>query len=119
MVGMLRSTLVARRADQKPGSILTALTGTLCSLAYGDFSSCRIPASAASSSGVAAANRNQRMEFSLLQNSEFVQQLAFGEAADVQHGRIDDLRATVQDEVGCDAAGSGRMHYPVAAEACG
>ena len=37
MVGMLRSTLVLRRFDQNPSSIVTARTGTLCNFAYGEF----------------------------------------------------------------------------------
>src|SRR6266478_2504971 len=43
MEGMLELTLVLRRGDQKPLSIVTACTGTLCSLAWGDFARLRIP----------------------------------------------------------------------------
>src|SRR6266436_1503201 len=41
--GMLLVTLVSRRGDQNPVSIVTARTGTLCSFAYGDLAKFRIP----------------------------------------------------------------------------
>ncbi|SRR6267154_2359531 len=37
IVGMLRSTLIFCRFDQKPSSIVTARTGTECKFAYGEF----------------------------------------------------------------------------------
>src|SRR5450755_65600 len=43
MLGILLSTLVLRRFDQKPSSMVTARTGTLCSLAYGEFERFRTP----------------------------------------------------------------------------
>src|SRR5947207_14893211 len=43
MVGMLRSTLVLRRFDQNPGSMVTARTGTLCSLAKGELARLSTP----------------------------------------------------------------------------
>src|SRR6266849_4583249 len=43
MEGMLVLTLVSRRGDQKPLSMVTACTGTLCSLAWGDSARFRIP----------------------------------------------------------------------------
>src|SRR6266567_5086541 len=43
IVGMLRSTLVFRRLDQKPSSIVTAWTGTLCNFAYGEFATLMTP----------------------------------------------------------------------------
>src|SRR5216683_5585907 len=41
--GMLLVTLISRRGDQNPASIVTACTGTLCSFAYGDLARFRIP----------------------------------------------------------------------------
>src|SRR6266446_5896890 len=41
--GTLLVTFVSRRGDQNPASIVTACTGTLRSLAYGDFAKFRIP----------------------------------------------------------------------------
>src|SRR4029077_6847563 len=43
--GMLFATLVWRRAPQNPSVIVTACTGTLCSLAYGDLSTKSTPSS--------------------------------------------------------------------------
>src|ERR1700742_642287 len=43
MVGMLLSTFVLRRLDQKPSSIVTARTGTEWSLAYGELLRFRTP----------------------------------------------------------------------------
>src|SRR5208282_1785775 len=42
---MLFSTFVSRRAPQNPCVIVTACTGMLCSLAYGDFSTKSTPSS--------------------------------------------------------------------------
>src|SRR5271163_4935700 len=42
---MLLSTLVSRRAPQNPSVIVTACTGMLCNLAYGDLSTKRTPSS--------------------------------------------------------------------------
>ena len=44
MLGMLDSTLMVRRLDQKPGSIVTACTGTLFNLAYGELRVAMTPA---------------------------------------------------------------------------
>src|ERR1700687_2555868 len=41
--GMLLVTLVSRRGDQNPVSIVTACTGTLCSFAYRDLAKFRTP----------------------------------------------------------------------------
>src|SRR5580692_3614316 len=43
IVGMLLSTLVLRRFDQNPSSMVTARTGTLCNFAYGEFAKFRTP----------------------------------------------------------------------------
>src|SRR6266567_1333788 len=55
MVGMLRSTLVLRRFDQKPSSIVTARTGTQCNFAYGEFVRFNAPWSCQLSSSPAEA----------------------------------------------------------------
>src|SRR5450631_3734487 len=43
MRGMLLATLVLRRFDQKPSSMVTARTGTVCSFAKGEFERFRTP----------------------------------------------------------------------------
>src|SRR5580704_15822772 len=43
IVGMLLSIFVLRRLDQKPSSIVTARTGTLCNFAYGELAKLRTP----------------------------------------------------------------------------
>ena len=43
MLGMLRSMFVFRRLDQKPSSIVTARTGTLCNFACGEFATLITP----------------------------------------------------------------------------
>src|SRR5580698_4563164 len=43
MLGMLESTLVVLRGDQKPSLITTALTGTVLRRAYGEFESSMTP----------------------------------------------------------------------------
>src|ERR1700739_2616661 len=57
MLGMLEATLVVRRFDQNPLSMVTACTGTLFNLAYGELRVAMIPAFAQSRSrsGVPAA----------------------------------------------------------------
>src|SRR5690242_8323951 len=59
--GMLLVTFVSRRGDQNPASIVTACTGTLRSLAYGDFAKFRIPWSRQGGDAVSAAESCSRV----------------------------------------------------------
>ena len=54
-----------------------------------------------------------------LENGGFFDSAARGKALDVQILGVNDMGLAVHDQVGDNAAGSGRMHYAVAAEAVG
>src|SRR5580658_1854494 len=56
MVGMLCEKTASRRAAQKPLSIVTVRTGTLCSLAYGEFARFRTPWSCHDGPGIVAGD---------------------------------------------------------------
>src|SRR5215213_10127427 len=53
------------------------------------------------------------------ENRSLFEELAFGEALGAQRRGVEEARFVVEDEVGKDAAGGGRVHDAVAAEAVG
>lgn len=64
--------------------------------------------------GSAAPYRDSTSE-----NGRFVKEAAFAEALDAERGDVDKAGAAVEDKIGEDAAGGGRVHDAVAAEAVG